>query len=72
MRDQARRTDPLAGLTLQERRILELIGAGLTSRQIGERMHLAEKTVKITSRRCSPSGYGTQDAGRRLRHPGLR
>jgi DNA-binding NarL/FixJ family response regulator len=46
MRDQARRTDPLAGLTLQERRILELIGAGLTSRQIGERMHLAEKTVK--------------------------
>jgi DNA-binding NarL/FixJ family response regulator len=39
-------TDPLARLTPQERRILELIGEGLTNRQIGERMFLAEKTVK--------------------------
>jgi len=46
MRDQAVRSDPLAGLTEQERRILELIGEGLTNRQIGERMFLAEKTVK--------------------------
>ncbi|HEV2450526.1 MAG TPA: response regulator transcription factor [Streptosporangiaceae bacterium] len=46
MRDQARHRDPLAGLTSQERRILELIGDGLTNRQIGERMYLAEKTVK--------------------------
>lgn len=38
--------DPLADLTDQERRVLELIGEGLTNRQIGERMHLAEKTVK--------------------------
>jgi two-component system response regulator DevR len=40
------RPDPLAGLTPQERRLLELIGEGLTNRQIGERMFLAEKTVK--------------------------
>ena len=46
MRDQATKTDPLAGLTPQERRILELIGEGLTNRQIGEQMYLAEKTVK--------------------------
>jgi two-component system, NarL family, response regulator DevR len=46
MREQAQRSDPLAGLTEQERRILELIGEGLTNRQIGERMFLAEKTVK--------------------------
>lgn len=46
MRDQASRKDPLAGLSHQERRILELIGEGLTNRQIGERMYLAEKTVK--------------------------
>src|ERR1700741_4149476 len=46
MRDRAQRNDPLAGLTEQERRILELIGEGLTNRQIGERMFLAEKTVK--------------------------
>ncbi|HEY7145944.1 MAG TPA: response regulator transcription factor [Streptosporangiaceae bacterium] len=46
MRDQAARADPLAALTDQERRILELIGEGLTNRQIGERMYLAEKTVK--------------------------
>jgi len=33
-------------LTEQERRILELIGEGLTNRAIGERLHLAEKTIK--------------------------
>lgn len=36
----------LDGLSDQERRILELIGEGMTNRQIGESMHLAEKTVK--------------------------
>src|SRR5208282_2585229 len=46
LRDQPTRHDPLAGLSAQERRILELIGEGLTNRQIGERMVLAEKTVK--------------------------
>jgi DNA-binding NarL/FixJ family response regulator len=46
LRNQASKRDPLAGLTGQERRILELIGEGLTNRQIGERMFLAEKTVK--------------------------
>jgi len=46
LRDQATATDPLAGLSEQERRVLELIGEGLTNRQIGERMFLAEKTVK--------------------------
>jgi DNA-binding NarL/FixJ family response regulator len=41
------RVDPrLASLTPQERRVLELVGEGLTNRQIGERMLLAEKTVK--------------------------
>ncbi len=37
---------PLARLSEQERTVLELIGEGLTNRQIGERMFLAEKTVK--------------------------
>jgi DNA-binding NarL/FixJ family response regulator len=46
MRDQASRADPLSGLTGQERRILELIGEGLTNRQIGAKMFLAEKTIK--------------------------
>ncbi|WP_062436687.1 response regulator transcription factor [Herbidospora daliensis] len=46
LRDDAARKDPLAALTDQERRILEYIGDGLTNRQIGERMFLAEKTVK--------------------------
>ena len=38
--------DRLASLTEQERSVLRLIGEGLTNRQIGERMGLAEKTVK--------------------------
>jgi DNA-binding NarL/FixJ family response regulator len=36
----------LERLTDQERRILDLIAEGLTNRQIAERVHLAEKTVK--------------------------
>ncbi len=36
----------LAGLTPQERKILELIGEGMTNRQIGNELHLAEKTIK--------------------------
>jgi two-component system response regulator DevR len=39
--------DELVGrLTEQERHVLELLAEGLTNRQIGERMHLAEKTIK--------------------------
>jgi DNA-binding NarL/FixJ family response regulator len=37
---------PLDALTDQEKTLLELIGEGLTNRQIAERMFLAEKTVK--------------------------
>ncbi len=36
----------VAGLTPQERTLLELLGEGLTNRQIAERMFLAEKTIK--------------------------
>ncbi|MDT0449562.1 response regulator transcription factor [Streptomyces hesseae] len=36
----------LAGLTDREREILGLIGEGLTNRQIGQKLYLAEKTVK--------------------------
>src|SRR5690606_15220404 len=48
--DRLRHGDPqeasLAQLTEQERRILALTAEGLTNRQIGERLLLAEKTVK--------------------------
>jgi DNA-binding NarL/FixJ family response regulator len=47
LRSNAKKDDgPLAGLSDQERTVLELIGEGLTNREIGERMFLAEKTVK--------------------------
>ncbi|MFJ9737026.1 response regulator [Streptomyces sp. NPDC101166] len=39
-------TGALLGLTDREREILALIGEGLTNRQIGQRLYLAEKTVK--------------------------
>jgi DNA-binding NarL/FixJ family response regulator len=42
----ADRPGPLAGLSPRERAILELIGEGLTNRQIGDRLGLSEKTVK--------------------------
>ena len=39
--------DPkLARLSPQEERILDMIGEGLTNRQIAERIHLSDKTVK--------------------------
>ncbi|MFC9634941.1 response regulator [Streptomyces mirabilis] len=49
----ARDDDKLGHLTEQERKVLDLIGEGLTNRVIGERLHLAEKTIK---------NYGSQAA----------
>ncbi len=46
MRTTAERKGPVAELSEQERTVLALIGEGLTNREIGERMFLAEKTVK--------------------------
>jgi len=46
LRNGEKHDDRLDALSDQERRILELIGEGMTNRQIGETMHLAEKTVK--------------------------
>jgi DNA-binding NarL/FixJ family response regulator len=67
--------DELAALTDQERSILELIAEGLTNRQIGERMFLAEKTVKNyvsnmlaklgMSRRTEAAAYAARLAERR-------
>ena len=46
LREQSAASGRLDGLSDQERRVLDLIGEGLTNRQIGERLFLAEKTVK--------------------------
>jgi DNA-binding NarL/FixJ family response regulator len=46
LQDRVADEDPAAALTGQEKRVLELIGQGLTNRQIAERMFLAEKTAK--------------------------
>ncbi|WP_040518940.1 response regulator [Gordonia neofelifaecis] len=45
-KQQEQDAGPLADFTQQERTLLALLGEGLTNRQIADRMHLAEKTVK--------------------------
>ncbi|WP_066987191.1 response regulator [Streptomyces sp. NRRL F-4489] len=45
-RKPKRGLDAFPDLTERERQLLELIGEGLTNRQIGQRLFLAEKTVK--------------------------
>ena len=69
--------DELSVLTEQERNILSLIAEGLTNRQIGERMFLAEKTVKNyvsnmlsklgMSRRTEAAAYAARLSERRAR-----
>jgi two-component system response regulator DevR len=69
--------DELAALTDQERKILDLIVEGLTNRQIGERIFLAEKTVKNyvsnllsklgMSRRTEAAVYAARLADRRAK-----
>ena len=46
VRNPVTKAPELADLTDQEMQLLEYIAEGLTNRQIGERMYLAEKTVK--------------------------
>lgn len=46
LRGATEKSDPLSGLTDQERTLLGLLSEGLTNKQIADRMFLAEKTVK--------------------------
>ncbi len=69
--------DELAGLTDQERKILDLIAEGHTNRQIAETIFLAEKTVKNyvsnlraklgMSRRSEAAAYAARLSERRKR-----
>jgi two-component system, NarL family, response regulator DevR len=71
--------DELAALTDQERKILGLIAEGMTNRQIGEQLYLAEKTVKNyvsnllaklgMSRRTEAAAYAARLAERRRHGP---
>ena len=77
IRTRSDEQDELAALTAREREILTFIAEGLTNRQIGEQMFLAEKTVKNyisnmfaklgMSRRTEAAAYATRLAERRAR-----
>jgi two-component system response regulator DevR len=70
--------DELSTLTAQERKVLDLIAEGMTNRQIGEQLFLAEKTIKNyvsnllaklgMSRRTEAAAYAARLAERR-EHP---
>ena len=71
--------DELAGLSDQERRILDLIAQGYTNRQIAETIFLAEKTVKNyvshllaklgMTRRTEAAAYAARLTERRRQEP---
>ena len=77
MRHPPQEDERLTRLTSQERKILALIADGLTNRQIGEQMFLAEKTVKNyvsnllakmgMSRRTEAAVYAARQADRAAR-----
>ena len=63
----------LAGLSPQERKILELLADGKSNRQIAVEMFLAEKTVKnYVSNLLSKMGDESADGGRGVRSPASR
>jgi two-component system response regulator DevR len=79
IRTHVEEPDELANLTAQERVLLGHIAEGLTNRQIGEQMHLAEKTIKNymstllaklgMSRRTEAAVYAARLAERRSQTP---
>jgi two-component system, NarL family, response regulator DevR len=79
LRNGPEEDERLARLSPRERNILELIADGLTNRQISERIHLAEKTVKnyvsnlLTKlgmeRRTQAAVYAARLAGQRGERP---
>jgi DNA-binding NarL/FixJ family response regulator len=72
LREHITGVDPVATLTDQERRVLDLIGKGMTNRQIAQSMFLAEKTVKnYVSSLFTKLGMQrrTQAAAFAVRHP---
>jgi DNA-binding NarL/FixJ family response regulator len=78
LRSEPAEDERMTRLTPQERRILDLLAEGMTNRQIGETMYLAEKTVKNyvsnvltklgVSRRTEAAVYAARLAERDQRH----
>ncbi|MEW6473420.1 MAG: response regulator transcription factor [Actinomycetota bacterium] len=79
LRTKPEQEDELAGLSDQERKILDLIAEGYTNRQIAETIFLAEKTVKNyvsnllaklgMSRRTEAAAYAARLTERRKQEP---
>ena len=78
LRRGSEQNDRLESLTPQEHKILALLAEGLTNREVGERMYLAEKTVKNyvsnllmklgMKRRTEAAVYAARQEGLRKSH----
>jgi len=61
LRREADHSDPLSGLSDRERVLLDLLGEGLSNKQIATRMSLSENTVKnYVSRLLTKLGMGSR------------
>ena len=68
-RGAAEHSDPLSGLSDQERVLLDLLGEGLTNKENAARISSPRKPSRTTCRACWPSSVWNAASRRRCSYP---